>query len=160
MEKIAKYLKEHKMSIFVIVSAVVMLIGLSYAWLQLTLRGQREINIFAAGTLQLELDDTMTNGISVENAVPITDEEGKAQTAYTFTLTNKGTVDSDYTIYLDDLDLEEGQTRMSDDFTFGSDELSGIWVGKFETSSSNSSAEYGGGNTTELDVMIKQNVTS
>ncbi len=114
-KKVSKWMREHKMSIFVIVSAVVMLIGLSYAWLQITLRGEREINIFAAGSLQLELDDTMTNGIRVENAVPITDEEGKAQTAYTFTLTNKGTVDSDYTIYLDDLDLEEGQTRMPDD---------------------------------------------
>ena len=47
-----------------------------------------------------------------------------------------------------------------DAFTFGDKELSGIWVGKFETSSSNPSASYGGGNTTELDVMIKPNVTS
>ena len=31
--------------------------------------------------------------------------------------------------------------RTPDAFTFGSDELSGIWVGKFETSSSNPSAE-------------------
>ena len=74
-KKVSKWMREHKMSIFVIVSAVVMLIGLSYAWLQITLRGEREINIFAAGSLQLELDDTMTNGIRVENAVPITDEE-------------------------------------------------------------------------------------
>ena len=47
-----------------------------------------------------------------------------------------------------------------DAFTFGDAELSGIWVGKFETSSSNPSATYGGGNTTELDPMIKPNVTS
>ena len=47
-----------------------------------------------------------------------------------------------------------------DAFTFGDEELRGIWVGKFETSSSNPSAEYGGGNTTDLDVMIKPNVTS
>ena len=47
-----------------------------------------------------------------------------------------------------------------DAFTFGDEELSGIWVGKFETSSSNPSANYGGGNTTELDPMIKPNVTS
>ena len=47
-----------------------------------------------------------------------------------------------------------------DAFTFGSVELSGIWVGKFETSSSNPSASYGGGNTTELDALIKPNVTS
>ena len=47
-----------------------------------------------------------------------------------------------------------------DAFTFGDEELSGIWVGKFETSSSNPSAGYGGGNTTDLDAMIKPNVTS
>ena len=48
----------------------------------------------------------------------------------------------------------------SDAFTFGDEELSGIWVGKFETSSSNPSAGSGGGNTTTLDAMIKPNVTS
>ncbi|HIT36966.1 MAG TPA: hypothetical protein IAB59_00625 [Candidatus Onthousia faecipullorum] len=47
-----------------------------------------------------------------------------------------------------------------DAFTFGNDELSGIWVGKFETSSSNPYAGYGGGNTAELDAMIKPNITS
>ncbi len=47
-----------------------------------------------------------------------------------------------------------------DAFTFGDEELSGIWVGKFETSSSNPTLEYGGSNTTELDAMIKPNVTS
>ncbi|HIT37123.1 MAG TPA: hypothetical protein IAB59_01420, partial [Candidatus Onthousia faecipullorum] len=47
-----------------------------------------------------------------------------------------------------------------DAFTFGDEELSGIWVGKFETSSSNPNAGYGGGNTAELDAMIKPNVTS
>ena len=47
-----------------------------------------------------------------------------------------------------------------DAFTFGDTELSGIWVGKFETSSSNPNATYGGGNTTSLDAMIKPNVPS
>ena len=50
--------------------------------------------------------------------------------------------------------------RTPDGFTFGNDELSGIWVGKFETSSSNPSAQYGGGNVTDLDAMIKPNVIS
>ena len=53
-----------------------------------------------------------------------------------------------------------GNWRTPDGFTFGAEELSGIWVGKFETSSSNPSATYGGGNVTNLDVMIKPNVTS
>ena len=47
-----------------------------------------------------------------------------------------------------------------DAFTFGDEELSGIWVGKFETSSSNPEASNGGDNTTDLDPMIKPNVTS
>ena len=47
-----------------------------------------------------------------------------------------------------------------DAFTFGDEELRGIWVGKFETSSSNPSVTAGGGNTTELDAMIKPNVAS
>ena len=47
-----------------------------------------------------------------------------------------------------------------DAFTFGDEELSGIWVGKFETSSSNPDANYGGGNTTALDSMIKPDIVS
>ena len=50
--------------------------------------------------------------------------------------------------------------RTPDGFTFGTEELSGIWVGKFETSSSSPTATNGGGNVTTLDAMIKPNVTS
>ena len=50
--------------------------------------------------------------------------------------------------------------RTPDGFTFGTEELSGIWVGKFETSSSNPSTTYGGGNVTNIDAIIKPNVTS
>ena len=45
-------------------------------------------------------------------------------------------------------------------FTFGSDELTGIWIGKFEVSSSNPSATDGGGTDNTLTVRIKPNVTS
>ena len=45
-------------------------------------------------------------------------------------------------------------------FTFGDTELTGIWVGKFEISSENPSASYGGDNVTNLTVRIKPNVTS
>ena len=56
--------------------------------------------------------------------------------------------------------IQDNSWYTPDAFTFGEEELSGIWVGKFETSSSNSSLTNGGGNTTELDAMIKPNVTS
>ncbi len=115
-EKKENWLKKHKMGVIVGVSAVFMLIGLSYAWLQLTLRGTKELTILTAGNLELELDDTMAGGISFTEAVPVTNEEGLSQDGYTFTLENKGNVTSDYTIYLDDLDLAEGQNRMKDSF--------------------------------------------
>ncbi len=113
--KTTEFVKEHKMSLFVIVSAIIMLVGLSYAWLQLTLRGEKELNL-KAGTLELNLDDTMTGGISLADAIPVTDEEGLTSTAYTFTLENTGTINSSYEIYLDDLDLGDGETRMNNDF--------------------------------------------
>ena len=55
---------------------------------------------------------------------------------------------------------KRGGWRTPDGFTFGSEELSGIWVGKFETSSSTPDAANGGGNDANLDAMIKPNVTS
>ena len=45
-------------------------------------------------------------------------------------------------------------------FTFGSDKLRGFWMGKFEISSSNPSANYGGAYSTTLTVRILPNVTS
>ena len=56
--------------------------------------------------------------------------------------------------------IQDNSWYTPDAFTFGDEELSGIWVGKFETSSSNPSATYGEGNTTSLNPMIKPNVTS
>ena len=45
-------------------------------------------------------------------------------------------------------------------FTFGNDELRGIWIGKFELSSSNPEEKYGGGLGTSLSVRILPNVTN
>ncbi len=57
-------------------------------------------------------------------------------------------------------EIQSNSWYTPDAFTFGDEELSGIWVGKFETSSSNPDATNGGDNTAELDPMIKPNVTS
>ncbi len=114
-KKVLSFLGEHKMSLFVVISAIIMLVGLSYAWLQLTLRGEKELTL-RAGTLELSLDDSMSEGITMADVVPISDEEGLASSGYTFTLENTGTVDSNYEIYLDDLEIPESDTRMKDNF--------------------------------------------
>ncbi len=53
-----------------------------------------------------------------------------------------------------------GQYYTHPAFTFGSDELRGIWVSKFEISSSNPTATDGGGDTTDLTVRSLPNVNS
>ena len=45
-------------------------------------------------------------------------------------------------------------------FTFGSDNVKGFWISKFEISSSDPSATYGGGNVTNLTVRSLPNVNS
>ena len=45
-------------------------------------------------------------------------------------------------------------------FTFGSDDLRGFWISKFEISSSNTTATDGGGNVTNLTVKSLPNVNS
>ncbi len=114
-KKVLSFLVEHKMSVFVVISAIIMLVGLSYAWLQLTLRGEKELTL-RAGTLELNLDDSMSEGITMADVVPISDEEGLASSGYTFTLENTGTIDSSYEIYLDDLEIPESDIRMKDNF--------------------------------------------
>ena len=53
-----------------------------------------------------------------------------------------------------------GQYYTHPAFTFGSDELRGIWVSKFEISSSDPTATDGGGDTTDLTVRSLPNVNS
>ena len=98
--------------LFALAFTLVLLIAGSYAWLTLQVTGNKT-NILRAGTLKLTLDDTTSNGILLEKAVPMSDEKGKTTTEYTFTLQNAGTAVG-YTIYLDDVALTDGETQLED----------------------------------------------
>ena len=102
----------NKELIVAIAIVLIFLATCSYAWLKLQVIGNKT-NILRAGTLKLTLDDTTSNGISLENAVPMSDEKGKTTTEYTFTLQNTGTTVG-YTIYLDDVALTDGETQLED----------------------------------------------
>ena len=97
--------------LFALAFVLIALVAVSYAWLTLTI-DKTSTNVLRAGTLSLVLDDTTSNGIKLEKAVPISDEKGKTGTEYTFTLQNKGTKAASYTIYLDDVALEASEKRM------------------------------------------------
>ena len=92
-----------KSLIIVIVAILIaILIGLSYAWFGIV-RNSNSINKIKAGSLEMTLDDTATEGIKLLNEVPRSYLQGMKTEEYTFTLTNTGTITSDYTIYLDDV---------------------------------------------------------
>src|SRR5574344_1059859 len=109
MNKILKYKKE----ILAIAIVLILLISLSYAYFTLTLNVTKNV-VLKTGNLSVTLDDSTASGINLDNAEPLSEEDGLKTTAYTFTITNNGTLNSDYIIYLDDSTLETGETRMSD----------------------------------------------
>lgn len=104
----------NKIIVAVLVCALVMLSGLSYAWYQVTLMGEKELTL-TSGSLSLTFGDVHSEVIQLENAEPMSDEDGLETIAYRFSLTNNGTIDSDFTLYLDDVDLTSG-ARIDDQY--------------------------------------------
>ena len=99
-------MKKNKNNIKLLVSVsilmLVLIIGTTYAWYRIT-RSSDTINKIKAGSLEMTLDDTATEGIKLLNEVPRSYLQGMKTKEYTFTLTNTGTTTNDYTIYLDDV---------------------------------------------------------
>ena len=81
------------------VLAVVLVAGTSFALWQLTLT-QTGTNVITTGCLNLTLTDD-TDAINLTDATPITDEDGRGLTPYTFTLTNICTAETAYVINLE-----------------------------------------------------------
>ena len=102
--------------------------GLSYALFTVTLNGTKKVKI-KTGKLELQLLDSSNNPIystsnnsvstyeiNLDNQVPVDDETGLATAGFTFKLKNIGSVDARYTIYLDDVALESGESRIDDGY--------------------------------------------
>lgn len=107
---------KHKSKILIIISLLtILLISSSYAWLKVTLRSSKN-NFIKGAALSLKMDDSMEGGINLTTAIPIPDEEGLSNIPYRFTINNDGEIDSTYTIYLDNLELDTNQTRVDDKY--------------------------------------------
>ena len=104
-------LKENK-KVPVIILAICLLallcIGLSYAWWRYTAI-QDKTNVGISKCLKLELTN-QSDEINLTNMYPITDEEGRKLTPYTFTLTNTCTMSAEYTL---NMEMLEGTTLNS-----------------------------------------------
>ena len=102
--------------------------GLSYALFTVTLNGTKKVKI-KTGKIELQLLDKNNNPIystsnnvetsyeiNLDNQVPVSDEEGLESTAFEFKLKNTGNLKANYTIYLDDVALETGESRIDDEY--------------------------------------------
>ena len=96
-----------------IVLILVLAIVMSYAYFSTQLNGSD--NIVKVGTLDLVLDET-SEGISLENAIGLSDSEGLSLTPSTFKLINNGNKAVDYIIYLDDNTISDTDTRIEDKY--------------------------------------------
>ena len=98
----------------IIISSIIiilLLIGISFAYLVTTIHGTKEY-VIRAGSLGLRLEEG--NELTLSSQIPLEDSEGQSLTGFNFSLVNEGNIDTDYTIYLDDIALSEGETRMPD----------------------------------------------
>lgn len=93
-------IKDKRISVLIILILVslITLVGSSYALFTKSFKGNKES--MQIGTLKV--DFTEGNYINMNNAIPMSDSNGKETTPYTFTITNSGTIDAYYTISTED----------------------------------------------------------
>ena len=105
-------IKENKKTILISSLIILLLIiGITFAYLITTINGEKEY-IVKAKELELKLEEE--NELTLNNEIPIEDSEGLSKDGFKFSLKNNGKDDYEYTIYLDDIPLEEGENRIPD----------------------------------------------
>ena len=103
--------KNKKVIIISIAIIMVLLIGIAFAYFSTTLNGTKDY-VIRVGSLGLKLEEG--NELALEKQIPLEDSEGQSLNGFNFSLVNEGGIDTDFTIYLDDIALDEGETRMPD----------------------------------------------
>ena len=107
--------KRKKVTVIIISILIVLILvlAISFAYFSTRLNGTDQI--VKVGKLELVLDET-SEGISLDNAIGLSDSEGLNLTPSTFKLINNGNKAVDYTIYLDDNTIGETDTRIEDKY--------------------------------------------
>ena len=86
------------LSVIVILISIIALIGATYAVLTATIQGDKKISL-KAGLLKVDFEEG--NAIKLDNAEPMSDSKGLKTSPYTFTITNKGTIEAYYYVSLE-----------------------------------------------------------
>jgi len=100
MSEKQKKMQVAKISVF-ITSIFVIFLSVSYAFINLTLQGTKK-QVITAGNLELDLIED-ENNISISNALPMYDDVGMIQDAFTFRLINNGNDSVGYRLKLVDI---------------------------------------------------------
>ena len=104
MKEYLKFNKEFKkfLPVFLIILAVVLLLGTSYALLRSSDQGENTY-VMNVGLLEVTFVDSETNELSISNAVPMTDSEGMSQSdELIFTVKNTGDFKAQYNVYIEE----------------------------------------------------------
>lgn len=87
------------LSIIAIIIGLITLIGASYAVLRVANTSERK-NVLNTGSFQV--DFTTGEVITINNMGPMSTSEGMNTNSFKFTITNSGTMDANYKVYLDE----------------------------------------------------------
>lgn len=106
-----KDVRQILLSSLAILILIIAVIGISYAVWSQTFKGQKE-NAITTGKISFSYTESETNNIKIENALPISDEQGKKLNGNTevfdFTVSNDSTVNVKYDVivtpYKNDMD--------------------------------------------------------
>lgn len=110
MEKLRK---NNKVLVIMLLAFVIVIIALTAAVFSYSKPGT-VANKITLGKLELTL--TEGNAIALNDTYPMTDDDGKKLTGFTFSLKNTGSTASTYSIYLDDVSVDSGDTRLNDKY--------------------------------------------
>ena len=84
-----------------IVGVLLVVSGMSYALFTRNLTKDSNFKT-VVGNLELSIENSNSNSIVLDNLLPTKDDVALTQDGYTFTITNTGSLDAFYTVYLED----------------------------------------------------------
>ena len=115
------FVKRRKKELIAAVITLVIILGVSFAWLTQTLNGTTE-NVIVSGNLKLVLNNEspiLRLGGDYGYGEPMSNEMGLTGAPYTFTITNTGTEEAYYNLYLDDVSSYKNRNNQTVNITDG-----------------------------------------
>lgn len=100
----------------ILLIVIVLAFSASYALFRFDITKDNNYKI-SLGNLELVIEDATNEDMFIlENIIPTKDSIALKQDGYSFTITNTGTIDSNYALYLDDIILDLDKERLNNSY--------------------------------------------